>query len=93
MDWLEQGKALVADKKYKVSGNFSMNGVTKDVVLDATLTGIITDPWGGTRAGFKAVTTLERYDYNLSYNKALEAGGFLIGKTVDIIINIELVKK
>ena len=83
----------VSDKKYKVSGKFSMNGVTKDVVLDATLTGVITDPWGGTRAGFKAVATLERYDYNLTYNKALEAGGFLIGKTVDIIINVELVKK
>ena len=83
----------VADKKYKVSGKFTMNGVTKDIVLDATLTGVIKDPWGGTRAGFKASTTLDRYDYNLTYNKALETGGFLIGKEVEININIELIKK
>jgi polyisoprenoid-binding protein YceI len=82
-----------ADNKFKVSGKLTMNGVTKDVELDATLTGVITDPWGGSRAGFKAKTTLDRYDYNLTYNKALETGGFLIGQTVDIIINVELIKK
>ena len=83
----------VGDKKYKISGRFMMNGVTRDIALDATLTGVIDDPWGGTRAGFKATTTLDRYDYNLTYNKALETGGFLIGRDVDIIINVELIKK
>ena len=83
----------VGDKKYKISGKFSMNGVTKDVVLDATLTGVIKDPWGGTRAGFKAWTTIDRYDYNLTYNKALETGGFLISKEVAININVELIQK
>ncbi len=83
----------VGDNKYKISGKLTLNGVTKDVELDATFKGIIKDPWGGTRAGFKATTTLKRYDYNLTYNSALETGGFLIGKTVDIEINIELVKK
>jgi polyisoprenoid-binding protein YceI len=70
-----------------------MNEVTRDVVLDTEITGIIKDPWGGTRAGFKAKTTIDRYDYNLTYNSALEAGGFLIGKTVDIEINVELKQK
>jgi len=83
----------VADKTYKISGKFTMNGVTKDVVLDATLTGVIKDPWGGTRAGFKAWTTIDRYDYSLTYNKALETGGFLISKEVDININVELIQK
>lgn len=83
----------VGNEKYEITGNLSMNGVTREVVLDATLKGIIKDPWGGTRAGFKATTSVDRYDYNLTYNKALEAGGFLIGKTVDIEINLELVKK
>ena len=82
----------VGEKKYKISGRFMMNGVTRDIALDATLTGVIDDPWGGTRAGFKATTTLDRYDYNLTYNKALETGGFLIGRDVDIIINVELIK-
>lgn len=83
----------VTDKKYKISGKLTMNGISKDIDMDATLTGVISDPWGGTRAGFKAMMTLDRYDYNLKYNKALEAGGFLIGQTVDIMINVELVKK
>ncbi len=83
----------IGDEKYEITGNLSMNGVTHEVVLDATLKGIIKDPWGGTRAGFKATTSVDRYNYNLTYNKALEAGGFLIGKTVDIEINLELIKK
>jgi polyisoprenoid-binding protein YceI len=83
----------VADKKYKITGDFTMNGITREVVLDADLKGIVKDPWGGTRAGFKAMTTIDRYDYDLKYNQALETGGFLIGKEVDIEINIQLKKK
>jgi polyisoprenoid-binding protein YceI len=83
----------VADNTYKITGDFTMNGVTREVVLDADLKGIVKDPWGGTRAGFKATTTLDRYDYDLTYNTALETGGFLIGKEVDIEINIQLKKK
>jgi len=83
----------INDEKYEITGDLTMNGMTHEVVLDGMLKGIIKDPWGGTRAGFKAKTTVDRYDYNLTYNKALEAGGFLIGKNVDIEINIELKKK
>jgi polyisoprenoid-binding protein YceI len=83
----------VSDDKYTITGELTMNGISREVVLDGTLKGIIKDPWGGTRSGFKANTTIDRYDYNLKYNQALEAGGFLIGKEVDIEINIELKKK
>ena len=83
----------IDDKKYEVSGKLTMNGVTKDVVLNTVFKGQTKDPWGGTRAAFKATLTLDRYDYNLTYNKALEAGGFLIGKAVDIDINLQLIKK
>ena len=83
----------INDEKYEITGDLTMNGVTHEVTLDGTLKGIIKDPWGGTRAGFKAKTSVDRYDYNLTYNKALEAGGFLIGQNVDIEINIELKKK
>jgi len=83
----------VDDKNYKITGDLNMNGVTREIVLDGTFKGVIKDPWGGTRAGFKASTTIDRYDYNLTYNTALETGGFLIGKEVEIQINIELKKK
>ena len=83
----------VDDKNYKISGDLSMNGVTKEVILDATFKGVAKDPWGGTRAAFKATTTLDRYDYNLKYNSVLETGGLLIGQEVDIEINLQLIKK
>jgi polyisoprenoid-binding protein YceI len=83
----------VSDKKYEIKGDLNMNGVTREVVLDGTFKGVVKDPWGGTRAGFKASTTIDRYDYNLTYNTALETGGFLIGKEVEININIELIQK
>jgi len=82
----------VGDKKYKITGDLTMNGIQREVIMDGTLKGIIKDPWGGTRAGFKATTTIDRYDFNLTYNRALESGGFLISKEVEIEINIELKK-
>jgi polyisoprenoid-binding protein YceI len=83
----------LGDNKYEITGDLNMNGVTREVVMDGILKGIIKDPWGGTRAGFKAKTSVDRYDYNLKYNQALETGGFLIGQEVEIEINIELKKK
>jgi len=82
----------ISGDKYEIKGELTMNGVTHEVVLDAILKGVIKDPWGGTRAGFKAGTTIDRYDYNLNWNKALETGGFLVDQEVDIEINIELIK-
>jgi polyisoprenoid-binding protein YceI len=83
----------IDDKNYKISGKLSMNGVTRNIVLDAIFNGLIKDPRGRLRAGFKATAILDRYDYDLTYNSALEAGGFLIGKTIEIEINVELIKK
>jgi polyisoprenoid-binding protein YceI len=81
------------ENTYKITGNLTMHGVTKQVVLDAKFKGEIKDPWGNTRAGFNATTSLDRYDYDLKFNTALEGGGLLIGKIVDIGINLELVRK
>lgn len=90
-----EGKKFEKTKKgqYKVHGNLIMNGVTKSVVFDAKLNGIVKDPWGNTRAGFKIWGELDRYDYGLKYNSVLEAGGLAIGKTVRINANVELIKK
>ena len=70
-----------------------MNGITKEVSLDTRYRGQVKDPWGNTRAGFKATTTIDRYDWDLKYNSTLEAGGLLIGREVDIEVNIELIKQ
>ena len=82
-----------AENTYKINGVLTMHGISKPVVLEAKLKGLIKDPWGNSRAGFKATTALDRYEYDLKWNTALEGGGLLVGKEVSIEINLELVKK
>ena len=77
----------------KVHGDLTMHGVTKPVVLDVEYAGSAKDPWGGVRAGFSARTTLDRKDFGLTYNQLLETGGVLVGETVEIGIEAELVKQ
>ncbi len=78
---------------YDVVGDLTMHGVTKRVSLPVELLGMEKDPWGNQRAGFSLETTLNRKDYGINWNQALDNGGFLVGDDVDISINIEAVKK
>lgn len=75
--------------RYDVTGVLNMHGVSKTVTLPVTLQGFAKDPWGNQKAGFSTSTTLNRKDYGLNWNKALDNGGMLVGDTVDIAINIE----
>lgn len=79
------------ENKYKITGNLTIRDVTKPVVLDATYNGQITDPWGAQRAGFKATTSINRLDYGVKWNKAIEAGGVVVSDNVDLTILVELV--
>jgi polyisoprenoid-binding protein YceI len=78
---------------YNVTGTLTMHGVSKEVTLPVTLLGQAKDPQGNTRAGFEAVTTLNRKDYGITWNKALDNGGALLGDDVKVEINLETVKK
>lgn len=82
----------VGKGKYKLTGKFTMLGVTKTITLDVSFRGFKKDPWGGTRAGFKITGNINRNDWGLKYNSALDAGGVMIGENVDIICNVELLK-
>jgi polyisoprenoid-binding protein YceI len=77
---------------YNVTGNFSMHGVTKQVTIPVQFIGFGKDPWGKLRAGFELETTLNRKDYGLNWNKALDQG-FLVGDDVKVQINVEAVKQ
>jgi len=73
-------------------GDFTMHGVTKELSLPVTVKGPIKDPWGNTRIGFQARAKLNRKEYGLKYNQALETGGLVVGDEVDLEINAEGVK-
>ena len=76
---------------YDVSGDLTIHGVTKEVVLPVAHLGKAKDPWGGERLGFEVETSLNRKDYGLAFNVALETGGFLVGDEVKISIDIQAV--
>jgi polyisoprenoid-binding protein YceI len=78
---------------YKVTGDLRIKDVTKSVTLDVEGGAIVKDPWGGTRTGFSAKTTINRKDFGLSWNVALETGGFLVSDKIEITLEIEAVKK
>ena len=76
---------------FRVTGDLTIHGVTREVLLNAGFTGEGTDPWGKRRVGFSAETRVNRKDFNLTWNLALEAGGFLLGDDVKIEIDLEAV--
>lgn len=78
---------------YKITGDLTMHGVTKSVVITAKYTGKAKDPWGNTRQGFKGTTTVNRTDFGIKYNSALEAGGLLIGEDVDVTLNMQFLQQ
>ena len=74
---------------YEVAGNLTMRGVTKAVTLPITFLGEGRDPWGNEKMGFELQTTLNRKDYGIIWNKALDQGGLLLGDEVKVQISVE----
>ncbi len=80
--------------KWKVTGELTLHGVTKEVVLEIDgPTPPVKDPMGNMRAGASATTTISRKDFGLTWNKTMESGGVLVGDEVKISIDVEAVKK
>jgi polyisoprenoid-binding protein YceI len=82
-----------SDELLRVSGDLTIRGVTREVMLDVEYAGRTKDPWGNERAGFTAKTALERSDFGLTWNQVLEAGGVMVGDRINIEIEIEAVKQ
>jgi len=74
---------------YDVEGDLTIRGNTRRVVLPASFLGSAQDPWGNTKFVFEAETTLNRKDFGLSWNAALETGGFLVGDEVKVTLSIQ----
>lgn len=78
--------------KLDITGNLTLLGVTKPVTLQAEVLGVANDPWGNTRLGMSATGTLNRKDYGMVFNMG-DKGGLVIGDDVEILLEIEAVKK
>jgi polyisoprenoid-binding protein YceI len=81
------------DDKYLLKGNLTIKGVTKEVVFDVEFGGVNKDPWGNEKAGFSLNGKINRKDWGLNWNAALEAGGVLVGEDVKISAEVQLVKQ
>lgn len=79
------------DQHYQVTGPFTIHGVTRDVTVDVEVAGPAKDPWGKERMGFMVRGEIDREQWGLKWNQALEAGGVLVGKKVHLNADIELI--
>jgi polyisoprenoid-binding protein YceI len=76
---------------FTIDGRLTIHGVTRDVSLSANFEGRTNDPWGGVRVGYSAHTTINRKDFGLTWNAALETGGVVVGDEVRIELNVEAI--
>jgi polyisoprenoid-binding protein YceI len=87
-----RGAPLEPGAEFTVVGDLTIRGVTKEVELAAVFQGTGTDPWGGERVAFSADTKVDRREFGLKWNQALETGGILVGNDVSIHIEAQAVK-
>ncbi|HUE96524.1 MAG TPA: YceI family protein [Longimicrobiaceae bacterium] len=79
--------------EFEVIGDLTIRGTTREAVLATRFEGAVRDPWGGDRLSFSATTKIDRREFGLQWNQALEAGGVLVGNEVRIDLDVQLVKQ
>lgn len=80
------------EETYRITGDLTIRGTTREVVFEAVSQGAEQDPWGNSRVGLEIVGQIERSDFGLNWNQALESGGVLVGKKVKILIDLSAVR-
>ena len=92
--WIEGVLEQAGVGKLKVTGNLTIRGVTKEVVLDVDgPTAAVKDPWGNQRAAVNATTKINRQDYGVKWNATMDNGGVVVGDDVSINIDAEMIQK
>lgn len=82
-------KSALSNKKGSITGNLTMHGITKPVTLKTVVAGPVNDPFGNTKSSVSLEGSIKRKDFGLTWNKAMEAGGFVVGEDVKITIDLE----
>ena len=82
-----------AANEYELAGDLTIRGITRPVTIAVDGGDTVKDPWGGTRTGFSARTSINRKDFGLTWNALLEAGGVTVGDKVEITLEIEAIAK
>jgi len=77
------------EETYEVKGNLEMHGETHEITLPVTYLGAVRDPWGNDKAGFETTTKINRKDFGMVWNQALDAGGFILSEDIKVHINLE----
>ncbi len=93
MTFTSTGVTDVTPTSAKLHGDLTIHGVTKPVVFDVEIHGVAKDPWGNERAAFTATTKINRKDFGLTWNQALETGQLLVGEEVEITLEVEGIAK
>ena len=87
-----EGASFREGERFKVIGDLTIRGTTREVELDATFQGRGRDPWGQEKSAFKATTKIDRHDFGLTWNQALETGGVLVGREITIEVDAQFVQ-
>jgi polyisoprenoid-binding protein YceI len=83
----------INENLFKISGDLTVRDVTKSIELESEYSGLMTDPWGNTKAGLSITGKINRKDFGLTWNAALETGGVLVGEEIKLISEIQLIKQ
>lgn len=81
------------EENYELTGDLNLRGITKSVVFPVEFSGLLTDPWGNTKAGLNIYGKINRKDWGLNWNSALETGGVLVSEEVRLNIELQLIKQ
>lgn len=93
IEFKSKGVEVLSDDRARLVGDLTIRGKTREIVLDVKYAGMAKSPWGTTSAGFSASTTINRKNWDLTWNQALETGGVLVGDEIKIDVELEIVKQ
>lgn len=82
----------LGDDNYRLTGDLTIKGITKSVAVDFEFTGVAADPWGNQRVGFEGKAVINRKDFGVNFNAALEAGGVLVSEKITLEFDVSAIK-